>query len=50
MVSLQVEVLLPYRVEIPIDGLGSLLGLANLHCDIRVTGSCLIFGLKALSA
>lgn len=45
----QVEALLPNRVQVAIDGLGSLFGFSNLNSDVRVTGACLVFSLKALS-
>lgn len=42
------EVLLPDRVEVAVDSLGPLLGLAHLDRDIRVTRAGFILGLKAL--
>lgn len=45
---LQVEVLLPHRVQVPIDGFCPFLGLPNLDSDIGVTGSCLVLCLQAL--
>ena len=45
----QVEVLLPDRVEVAVDGLGPLLGLAHLDRDVGVAGARLVLGLKALS-
>lgn len=40
--------LLPDGVEVAIDGLGPLLGLAHLHSDVGVTGARLVFGLQSL--
>lgn len=45
---LQVELLLPDRIEVAINGLGSLLGLAHLNSDIWITGSCLVLCLESL--
>lgn len=42
------ELLLPDRVEVAINGLGPLLGLAHLNSDIWITGSCLVLCLKSL--
>ncbi len=46
--DLQVELLLPDRIEVAINGLGSLLSLAHLNSDIWITGSCLVLCLKSL--
>lgn len=46
--GLQVELLLPHRIEVAINGLGPLLGLAHLNSDIRITGPCLVLCLKSL--
>ena len=40
--------LLPDRVEVPVDGLGPLLGLAHLDRDVGVAGARLILGLETL--
>lgn len=45
---LQVEVLLPHRIQVPIDGFRPFLGLPDLDSDIRVTGPCLVLCLQAL--
>lgn len=42
------ELLLPNRIQVSKNGLGTLLVLPNLHSHIRVTGSCLVLGLQAL--
>lgn len=47
---LQVEILLPHRVEVPIDGFCPFLGLPNLDGDVGVTGSRLVLCLQALRA
>lgn len=44
----QVKLLLPDWIEVAINSLGSLLGLAHLNGDIRITGSCLVLCLKSL--
>ena len=44
----QVKVLLPDGVEVPIDGLGPLLGLAHLDSDVGVAGARLVLCLEAL--
>lgn len=46
--DLQVELLLPDRIEVAINGLGPLLGLAHLNSDIWIAGSCLVLCLKSL--
>lgn len=48
MLHLQIEGLIPDRVEVPIDGLSPLFGFAHLHCYIGITGASFIFGLQAL--
>lgn len=45
---LQVEIFLPHRVQVPIDGFCPFLGLPNLDSDIGVTGSRLVLCLQAL--
>lgn len=42
------EVLLPDRVEVTVDGLGPLLGLSHLDRDVGITGASLILRLEAL--
>lgn len=48
MVHLQIEGLIPDRIEVAVDGLGPLLGFAHLHCYIGITGASFILGLQAL--
>lgn len=43
------ELLLPNWIQVPKNGLGTLLGFTHLHSHVRVTGSCLVLGLQALS-
>lgn len=50
IVHLQIEALIPYRVEVAVDSLGSFFGLAYLHRNIRVTGASLVLCLQALGA
>lgn len=45
---LQMEVLLPHRVQVPVDGLRPFLGLPDLDGDIGVTRSRLVLCLQAL--
>lgn len=44
------ELLFPDRVQVSIDGLGPLLGLAHLNGNVRIAGSSLVLCLKSLSA
>ena len=46
--DLQVVLLLPDRIEVSINGLGSFLGLSHLNCDVRIAGSRLVLRLKSL--
>lgn len=46
----QVEGLLPHGVQVPVDGLGPLLGFAHLHGDVGVAGAGAVFSLQTLSA
>lgn len=48
MLHLQIERLIPDRIEVTVDGLGSFLGFAHLHCYIGITGASFILGLQAL--
>lgn len=48
MVHLQIEGLIPDRIEVAVDGLGPLLGFAHLHCYIGIAGASFILGLQAL--
>lgn len=48
--DLQVELLLPDRIEVAINGLGPLLGLAHLNSDVWIAGSRLVLCLKSLGA
>ena len=48
--NLQMEILLPDRVEIAVDSFSPFLCLSNLDSDIRVTGTRLILCLQALGA
>lgn len=50
IIHLQIEALIPYRVEVTVDSLGSFFGLANLHRNIRVAGAGLVLCLQALGA
>lgn len=43
------ELLLPNGIEVAVNGLGPLLGLAHLNGDIGIAGSCLVLCLKSLS-
>lgn len=45
---LQMEVLLPHGIQVPIDGFRPFLGLPDLDGDIRVTGPCLVLCLQTL--
>lgn len=49
MIYSQMEVFVPDRIEVPINSLCSLFGFANLNGDIRVTRTCFVFSLQALS-
>lgn len=40
--------LVPDRIKVAINGLGSLLGFAHLNSDIWITGSGLVLCLKSL--
>lgn len=42
---LQVEGLIPDRIQVAIDGLGSLFGFAHLDSYVGIAGACFIFGL-----
>lgn len=42
------ELLLPHGIEVAINGLGPLLGLAHLNGDVRIAGSRLVLRLKSL--
>lgn len=44
----QVKLFLPDRIEVPINGLGSFLGLSHLDGDIGIAGPGLVFRLKTL--
>lgn len=46
----QVVLFLPDWVQVSIDGLRPLLGLAHLDGDIRVTGARPVLGLETLGA
>lgn len=46
--DLQAELLLPDRVQVAVDGLGSLLGLPHLDGDVRVAGAGPVLGLETL--
>ena len=47
---LQVELLVPDRIEVPRHRLGSLLGLADLNRYVWIAGSRFVFGNQALGA
>lgn len=42
---LQVETLVPDRIEVAVDGFGPFLGLSHLDSDVGITGASLILGL-----
>lgn len=43
------ELLLPHGIEVAVNGLGPLLGLAHLDGDVGIAGPGLVLGLKSLS-